>query len=529
MDKWNITPFNFKTLPKNQLRDAWKRYRRNFEYMQLANQEKNKTRLRNIFLALAGPDVQEVFESIPGANVEAREGVDPCEVALNKLEEYFAAKYHDVFERNLFWTLKPEEEEPLEKFLLRVMDSAKKCNFGASAQESLEIGIIDKMILQSPPDLREKLLAQEKLTLEGLTRIVNAHGSLKHQIRQFASGGRESGSQRVDVNPVINRVEQREPPVICFRCGKPGHTGHDTRCPARNQTCYKCNKPGHFSTKCQTPMISKPRYAPKRKSEDNRQPQHWKKPRFNSVRAIEHHEPDQSAAGPSGQSNFIYNIGDGDEFLWVVLGGVPVQMLIDSGSQKNIVDDTTWDSLKRQGIEVKNVRNGSDQTFRPYGKQASPLKVLGMFDCTISIKEDSRQVEEFATFYVVKGGSQPLLGKTTAQTMGVLVLGLPSTNSVEVNKLWKEERHVFPKMKGIKLKIAIDESVVPVSQHARRPPLALMDKVEAKLKDLERNDIIEKVSLRKRGNASRKEKGQIVILNPGHRVQPMGLTARSRR
>lgn len=105
MDKWNITPFNFKTLPKNQLRDAWKRYRRNFEYMQLANQEKNKTRLRNIFLALAGPDVQEVFESIPGANVEAREGVDPCEVALNKLEEYFAAKYHDIFERNLFWTL----------------------------------------------------------------------------------------------------------------------------------------------------------------------------------------------------------------------------------------------------------------------------------------------------------------------------------------------------------------------------------------------------------------------------------------
>lgn len=164
----------------------------------------------------------------------------------------------------------------------------------------------------------------------------------------------------MDVNSVINRVEQREPPVICFRCGKPEHTSHDTRCPARNQTCYKCNKPGHFSTKCQTPMISKPRYAPKRKSEDYRQPQHWKKPRFNSVRAIAHHEADQSAAEPPGQSNFIYNIGDGDEFLWVVLEGVPVQMLIDLGSQKNIVDNTTWDSLKRQGIEVKNVRNRSN-------------------------------------------------------------------------------------------------------------------------------------------------------------------------
>lgn len=493
MDKWNINPFNFKSLPKNQLRDEWKRYRRNFEYQQLANQEKNKTRLKHIFLALAGPDVQEVFESIPGANVEARDGVDPCEVALNKLEEYFAAKYHDVFERNLFWTLKPEEEEPLEKFMFRVMEAAKKCNFGATAQESQEIGIIDKMILLSPPELREKLLAEKKLTLNDLTRIVNAYGSLKRQVSQFASGGHGVGSQNAIGSPVINRVEQPKPPVTCFRCGKSGHTGHDPRCPARNHTCYKCNKPGHFSFKCQTPVISKPRYATKRQGDDPGPSQQWKKPRFNPVRALEHQDPEPPAGESSDQSNFIYNIGDGDEYLWVVLGGVPVQMLIDSGSQKNIIDDTTWHSLERQGIEVKNLRNGSDQTFRPYGKGASPLKVLGTFDCTISIKEDSRQIEELATFYVVKGGSQPLLGKVTAQGMGVLVLGLPSTNSLKVNKLWKEERHVFPKIKGIKLKIAIDESVVPVSQHARRPPLALMDKVEEKLKDLERNDIIEKV------------------------------------
>lgn len=351
------------------------------------------------------------------------------------------------------------------------------------------------MILLAPPELREKLLAEKKLTLNDLTRIVNAYGSLKHQVSQLASGGHEPGSHNAMTSPVINRVDQPKPPVTCFRCGKSGHTGHDLRCPARNHTCYKCNKPGHFSFKCQTPVISKPRHATKRQSDDRGPSQQWKKPRFNPVRTLEHQDPEPPAGGSSDQNNFIYNIGDGDEFLWVVLGGVPVQMLIDSGSQKNIIDDRTWHSLERQGIEVKNVRNGSDQTFRPYGRGASPLKVLGMFDCTISIKEDSRQVEELATFYVVKGGSQPLLGKVTAQAMGVLVLGLPSTNSLKVNKLWKEEKHVFPKMKGIKLKIAIDESVVPVSQHARRPPLALMDKVEEKLRDLERNDIIEKVTI----------------------------------
>lgn len=52
----------------------------------------------------------------------------------------------------------------------------------------------------------------------------------------------------------------------------------------------------------------------------------------------------------------------------------------------------------------------------------------------------------------------------------------------------------FPKMKGIKLRIPIDTSVTPVAQHVRRPPIALLGRIEEKLDQLESADIIEKVT-----------------------------------
>ena len=58
MDKWTIQPFNFKTLPSSQVRDEWLKYRRNFKY-KMANEETDQTKLKNVFLARAGPEVQK--------------------------------------------------------------------------------------------------------------------------------------------------------------------------------------------------------------------------------------------------------------------------------------------------------------------------------------------------------------------------------------------------------------------------------------------------------------------------------------
>lgn len=191
MDKFNIQPFNFKSLPSSRVRDEWLKFKRNFEYIALANEEKNQTKLKYIFLAKAGPDVQEVFSSLPEADVEedVDNGIKPFDVALSKLDEYFAPQQHETFERYMFWTLKPNEGESLEKFLLRAMEQASKCNFGSTKEESNQISVIDKLILLAPSELKEQLLQKENLTLSDLTKMINSYSSVKYQATQMTYTG----------------------------------------------------------------------------------------------------------------------------------------------------------------------------------------------------------------------------------------------------------------------------------------------------------------------------------------------------
>lgn len=76
-------------------------------------------------------------------------------------------------------------------------------------------------------------------------------------------------------------------------------------------------------------------------------------------------------------------------------------------------------------------------------------------------------------------------------SLGVLVIGLPSTHGV--NMIDPAQKRPFPKIKGVQVEIPVDKSVVPVCQHPRRPPIALLSRIEEKLTSLLMSDIIEPV------------------------------------
>ncbi|XP_062698374.1 uncharacterized protein K02A2.6-like [Aedes albopictus] len=487
MDRFDIPAFKFKQIPPNEVRDEWVRYKRHFEYLALANAITNKTRLKHIFLAKAGPDVQEVFSSIPGADVEEGIGVNPFEVAIDKLDAYFAPKQHEAYQRFLFWSLKPQDkDESLDKFLLRSMELANKCNFGNTRQESAEISVIDKLIQLSPPDLREKLLHKDHLTLDEVTKIVNTHESIKFQAGRMFGANASHESVPSEINKIHSA--QRDSGYECSRCGRRGHSGMDRICPARNKPCDLCRKIGHFARCCRTT-----RPAQKRKFENRLDDGETSRKRL-KYEAVRHVDNLEEGNGEDSVPCFVFNVGDGDAFLWVSVGGVLIQMLIDSGCQKNIIDDVTWANMQEQGVKVENRRSNSDQNFRAYGKASVPLVVKQVFEAVIRVENNEKRIEKVATFYVIEAGSQPLLGRITAKDLGVLVLGLPSTDAPEVFRLALEQKRPFPKLKGVLLTIPIDRTVTPVCQHARRPPLALLDKIEQKLESLQASDIIEPVN-----------------------------------
>lgn len=161
MEKLTMDAFNFKLLPSHEVREAWEKYKRNFNYMSAANEVTDQQRMVNIFLSKAGRDVQDVFHTIVQAIGE--EDDKPFDTMISKLDGYFAPKHHDTFARHLFWNLKQEEGESLYRFMLRVNEWARKSNFGSSKEKSEGIGVMDKIIMIAPKDLKEKLLQKENL------------------------------------------------------------------------------------------------------------------------------------------------------------------------------------------------------------------------------------------------------------------------------------------------------------------------------------------------------------------------------
>lgn len=206
-----------------------------------------------------------------------------------------------------------------------------------------------------------------------------------------------------------------------------------------------------------------------------------KKMKTDNVRAITSMECESS-------SNFICNIGDGDEFLWVDVGGVLIRMLIDSGSNQNLIDDDTWRSMLSQGVNFWKPKHVPNTILRGYGREAKPLVVSHVLETTFSIGNEADKRQETTIFYVIDGGSQPLLGKDTAKRLGVLKVGL------SVNNIVPAGNRPFPKMKNVQLSIPINRNVTPIAQRVRRPPIALLSRIEEKLNQLLVADIIEPVS-----------------------------------
>lgn len=386
MDKWDIPQFRFKSLSRNVVRSEWVKYKRNFDFIVAATGETDKTRIRNIFLAKGGPDLQEVFASIPGADVkdDAKNGIDSYAVAIDKLDAYFAPKQHDTFERNLFWTLKPNPDETLVKFMLRCQEQSNKCDFGKSAEESRSISVIDKVILFAPSDLKEQLLQKDSMNIDEVTKIVSSYESVKHQARAIScstSGLSENIMLGQESTSGVNRIHPTTSKE-CTRCGNTGHYAIDTSCPARDKECNKCKRFGHFANKCRTIVSGKRKFQQSNVGNKRLKPERVREIRSNS----ENREDTKDRS-------FIFNMTDGDELLWMKVGGVLVQVMVDSGCKRNIIDERSWNYLKANGVKTWNQKKECDEVFLPYGENAKPLTVLGSFETSAAIEDVGKVTE----------------------------------------------------------------------------------------------------------------------------------------
>lgn len=146
-------------------------------------------------------------------------------------------------------------------------------------------------------------------------------------------------------------------------------------------------------------------------------------------------------------SSFIYAISDNhDEMVWCKVGNVLIEMMIDSGSKHNIINELTWHYMQRRNAAVSNVRQSTKQ-LSAYAQQDS-LDITCTFDAEITVVE-GKDLNSVTSFYVIKGGEQNLLGRDTAKQLGVLLIGLPSvTNSETLQHVSDSTIDKFPVIKG---------------------------------------------------------------------------------
>ncbi|KAI8516325.1 hypothetical protein Bbelb_049060 [Branchiostoma belcheri] len=167
----------------------------------------------------------------------------------------------------------------------------------------------------------------------------------------------------------------------------------------------------------------------------------------------------------------------------VEIGGVGVAgILIDSGATCNIISKGTWESLKRQQVEVRDQRKGG-KNFYAYGNN-KPLPTLGTFKADVTCPSNAAVTE--AEVVVMDGPGRNLLSKETAEKLGE---GL----TAEEREKYKDAFTGVGLLKGREVTLHIDETVRPIAQPLRRVPYGLRDKVDNKLDELLEMDIIEVV------------------------------------
>lgn len=116
---------------------------------------------------------------------------------LEQFEQYCNPRKKVVLERHQFWQITQKDSETVDQFVTRLKNRVKSCEYSLLVDD-----IVREEFVFSIQDLqvKERLLREEKLTLEKAISMVRASGASKEQIK--AMGPKEQNIE----NPIVNEI-----------------------------------------------------------------------------------------------------------------------------------------------------------------------------------------------------------------------------------------------------------------------------------------------------------------------------------
>lgn len=443
----------------------------------------NQQQRRALLLYMAGREVRSIFKNLPdtGTAVQYQRAVD----ALNK---HFVKKTNSTFLRHQFRLMFQTKDETVSQYVFRLREAAQGCEFA-----HVDSQIKDQVIAHCLSDkLRHRLLEKgDNLTLEQALTEAAMLEAVTSQIQQLkldnANGGAGSVSRvRSAGRSSASTSRQQEE---CYRCGGRGHFGSSPNCPARGKLCKKCGGRDHFQKKCRSKTMKAAGKEEGRKYE-NVKPKPKQK-RDHQRRNVKHVEAESESDSEEGYL-FMTKSSAPKHKITVNVGGVDINVIVDSGSDVNIIDCQLWEEMKQKQVCCEQQRKCSKKLF-PYACK-TPLETIGSFTAKVTVGQKSTT----AKFVVIKDEAEALLSRDTATALNILKIGLNiqsvKTETSEFISEFKPLFTGFGKLHDRQIKLTIDPKVKPVAQPVRRTPFGLRGKVEKKIQELIEKDIIEPVS-----------------------------------
>lgn len=144
-----------------------------------------------------------------------------------------------------------------------------------------------------------------------------------------------------------------------------------------------------------------------------------------------------------------------------------MRFLIDSGADVNVLGGKDWEKLEREArmgkATIEMLGSSSSNRLHAYGTR-EPMTVKCTFKASITAKtsSSSKSLNE-AIFHVVPEGARSLLGRSTANDLGLLQI---------INNVNCDDDGIFPIMPGVKVTFSINKDVPPTKSAYYNVPAA---------------------------------------------------------
>ncbi|UYV65842.1 K02A2.6-like, partial [Cordylochernes scorpioides] len=257
---------------------------------------------------------------------------------------------------------------------------AEKCEF-PDVEDRLRDALVCGILSE---EIQSMLLMNSMLTFKVAQEMALAHEAAVRNVAEIKDG---KPQEEINVMGRAVKVRRRNEKIFkCFRCGYTNH--REEQCFFKEKRCFKCQKLGHISRVCKNG--------------------NWRSDRNNNCSI------DEEAEATNGLFN-INQVKDTSNMrnymVKVRTSGRDMNMLIDSGTRKNIISEKTY---IRTWVKSERPRIEKDYTkLVQWNRQR--LSILGKIKADVKVNKRSITME----FLVIEGPGPNLIGREAFDQIGI--------------------------------------------------------------------------------------------------------------